>query len=33
MINLLPPDWQKKIEEEELFKTIIIIGTVFRWRR
>lgn len=28
MINLLPPYWQKKLEEEELFKTVVIMGTV-----
>ena len=28
MFNLLPPYWQKKLEEEELFKTVTILGTV-----
>ena len=28
MLNLLPSYWQKKLEEEELFKTVAILGTV-----
>jgi Tfp pilus assembly protein PilN len=29
MINLLPPYWKRKLEEEGLFKTVAIMGTVF----
>jgi len=28
MLNLIPPYWQKKLEEEEFFKTVMILGTV-----
>ncbi len=29
MINLLPPYWQKKLEEEELFKIVATMGMFF----
>jgi len=28
MVNLLPQYWQKKLKEEEIFKTVSILGIV-----